>query len=403
VKQFPVEGRKQDDLPNHPLRPLAVLIGVLFSPPCAGALEAIADRQPLGQFPTHYSTSIAASAIVLTAVLLCVAYLVYSWDFDYDRHRVIINDFEPFARRLGDYYVAFPHHRHPSHTDANGIPLLYFGPLNGLVHYTIYIAQCGLECYSSLVADGHRAAAHKCFLSYAEWILASLTRSPAGFGVWRESSFRFGHRIRPPWTSAMAQGEGISVLLRAYELSQERRFLDGASMAFRAFVIPVHDGGLRTTIDAGMLFFDEYPATPPTRVLNGFITALWGIWDFYRVTSDQTAREIFFEGIQTLREILPRYDRDGWSRYALYEGGGIFHKVDCPASVHYHLTHVAQLRVLHKITDEPLFLQLADRWDRSKERFMTKVRMWVLYRVVFRVQRVGTKAALAWDVIRESS
>lgn len=352
---------------------------------------------------THALGRTAPIAIVLIALTLCIAYLVYSWDFDYDRHRVIINAFEPFARSLRHYYFAFPHHRRPSHTDANGIPLLYFGPLNGLVYYTIYIAQCALECYSSLLNDSRENGARKRFLSYAEWILASLTRHPEEFAVWRETSFRFGHRIRPPWSSAMAQGEGISVLLRAYELSEDKRFVEGASLAFRAFLVPVHEGGLRTTIDDEWLFFDEYPAKPPTRVLNGFITALLGIWDFYRVTSEPSARETFLDGIRTLTKMLPRYDRDGWSRYALYEGGGLFHKTDCPASVHYHMAHVAQLRVLHQITQEPLFLEWADRWDRSKDRLITKVRVWALYRVVFRLQRVGAKASLALDVIRESS
>jgi hypothetical protein len=352
---------------------------------------------------THDYARMAPIAIALSSVILCIAYLVYSWDFDYDRHRIIINAFEPSARRLDYYYFAFPHHRQTPHTDAKGIPLLYLGPLNGLVYYTIYIAQCGLESYSSVLADSHATTARKRFLSHAEWILASLARHPEGFGVWRESSFRFGHRIRPPWTSAMAQGEGISVLLRAYELSQETRFVEGAAVAFRAFLVPVHAGGLRTTIDDTFLFFDEYPATPPTRVLNGFVTALLGIWDFYRVTNEPAAREMFVGGMRTLRQILPRYDRHGWSRYALYEGGGLFHTIDCPASVHYHLVHVAQLRVLYQITGEPLFLQWADRWDRSKDRLMTKVRMWVLYRVVFRLQRIATKAGLAFDVIRESS
>jgi heparosan-N-sulfate-glucuronate 5-epimerase len=174
------------------------------------------------------------------------------------------------------------------------------------------------------------------------------------------------------------------------------------SLAFRAFLVPVEAGGLRTTIDGEFSFFDEYPATPPTRVLNGFMWALLGIWDLYRVTGETVVRSVFFDAIRTLRHILGRYDCGGWSRYALYDGGGALYKVDCPASVHYHLTHIAQLRVLHQITSDPIFLDMADRWDRSKERLLTKVRVWMLYRVVFRFQRLGAKARLAFDVIRES-
>jgi heparosan-N-sulfate-glucuronate 5-epimerase len=375
---------------------LTVTVCVLSIAACACAFEKVA-------LETHEHSTRGLFAVVLIAVTVCIAYLLSSWDFDYDRRRVIINPFDPFARSLGRYYIAFPNHRQPSHADDAGIPLLYLGPLNRFVYFTIYIAQCGLQSYSSLLEspDDIDVERHR-FLSYAEWILKSLTRHSGDFGLWVESSFRFGHRIRPPWSSAMAQGEGISVLLRAYELSEDKRFLEGASLAFGAFLVPVQAGGLRTTIDGEFLFFDEYPATPPTRVLNGFIWALLGIWDLYRATDEPAARRVFFDAIRTLRHILPRYDRGGWSRYALYEGGGPFYKVDCPASAHYHLTHIAQLRVLHQITGDPIFLDMADRWDRSKDCLLTKVRVWMLSRVVFRLQRVGAKARLAFDVIRES-
>lgn len=79
--------------------------------------------------------------------------------------------------------------------------------------------------------------------------------------------------IQSPWSSAMAQGQAISVLLRAYQFTGKETYLESARIAMNAFYIPLKDGGLKTSIKGGLLFFDEYPANPPTRVLNGFIFA----------------------------------------------------------------------------------------------------------------------------------
>jgi hypothetical protein len=57
--------------------------------------------------------------------------------------------------------------------------------------------------------------------------------------------------------------------------------------------------------------------SPPAHILNGFIFALFGLYDYYRVTQDEHALELFNAGIETLRSKLHLYDTGRVTRYDL--------------------------------------------------------------------------------------
>ena len=50
-------------------------------------------------------------------------------------------------------------------------------------------------------------------------------------------------------------------------------------------------------------FYEEYPTTKGNYTLNGFMFTLVGLYDYYKVTGNELAKELYDDGIETLKEI----------------------------------------------------------------------------------------------------
>jgi len=217
----------------------------------------------------------------------------------------------------------------------------------------VTIAQYALGSLSRCYTTGNREFC-SCFLRQAQWLLENLVTTSQGFGVWLHQFEFLNYQLKPPWVSAMAQGQGMSVLLRAYQLTNDQKYLDAASQAFGAFQYDISEGGVCMHDDEGNLWLEEFPTHPPSRVLNGFMFALWGVLDLYRVTGDSKARDVWQGGLHTLKTNLHRYERVFWSCYDLLR-----RTISSPG---YHQLHVLQLDVLSQLTGEPIFAECAQRW-----------------------------------------
>ncbi|MGH6919554.1 MAG: D-glucuronyl C5-epimerase family protein, partial [Geminicoccaceae bacterium] len=179
-------------------------------------------------------------------------------------------------------------------------------------------------------------------------------------GCWYAQTDMPIYRLRAPWPSAMAQGRGLSVLMRAWQCTSDERYIAGARRALAAFSVPVARGGVMDAYD-GQTTFEEYPAQPAPHVLNGMIFALFGLWDLVRAQPDDArAAAIFQRGAATVEALLPRYDTGWWSLYDLYHLEAATPRNPCTA--HYHDIHIKQLRVMHAITGRQPFDAFARRW-----------------------------------------
>ena len=129
----------------------------------------------------------------------------------------------------------------------------------------------------------------------------------------------------------------------------------------------------------GDLGFEEYVGSPPTHILNGFIWAAWGVHDYYLATGENTAKVLFQAAVKTLLKNLAAYDLGFWS---LYEQSGT--RMKMVASPFYHQLHVAQLRVMHALTGEQTFADVASRWE-SYGRSRVKRTWAVCYKSAFKL------------------
>jgi len=260
---------------------------------------------------------------------------------------------------LGEYYMAFAEKAdYSGDYDSAGIPLLNYRGKIGRQYNPIAIAQYGLGNYNQFRRTGEPARRDK-FLLAANWLCAHLEPNSFGLWVWNHHfDWEYRETLRAPWYLALAQGQGISLLVRAHHETRDPKYLDSAARALASFFKAVDEGGVAFTDERGDLWFEEYLVSPPTHILNGFIWATWGVYDYFLATQHPAAQDIFTRAVQTLMRNLERYDLGFWS---LYEQSGT--RLPMVASPFYHQLHIVQLRVMQRMTGEQEFSRVADRWQ----------------------------------------
>ena len=215
----------------------------------------------------------------------------------------------------------------------------------GLGAWERYLAGAGEPWLAAAAA----AAAH---------VQAEQQRDGPAAGGWLEPRAHAHTFHTPsPWLSAMAQGQCASLLIRVGRERDDGSLVESARRALAPMLVPTSEGGVQARLNGG-LFLEEYPTEPPSFVLNGGIFALWGVYDVWRVTGDETAERLWNEVGATLAEALPRWDAGFWSRYDLYP-----HPVTNVASAFYHRLHINQLQALELILPNPAFRAVRSRFE----------------------------------------
>lgn len=260
---------------------------------------------------------------------------------------------------LGDYWMTFrakADYRGPY--DGDGVPLLDYRGAIGRQYNPIAIAQYGLGNWNLWRETGD-SGRRKRFLTAADWLVANLEPNRHGIWVWHHR-FDWPYRevLRAPWYSALAQGQGISLLVRAFQETGEQRYFDAARKALQAFEHDVRQGGVSYRDESGHIWFEEYLVDPPSHILNGFLWATWGVYDYALLTKDDAAVRLFEQAAETLAENLWRYDTGYWSLYEISPT-----RLPMLASPFYHRLHIVQLDVTAELTGLEVFRDTARRWE----------------------------------------
>lgn len=284
------------------------------------------------------------------------------------------------SHTLSEYYMQFAEKAdYQGAYDASGVPQLDYHGRIGLQYNPIAIAQYGLGNYNLFRTTADPVRRMK-FLLSADFLCSHLEKNPQGLAVWNHHfDWEYRDTLRAPWYSALAQGQGISVLVRAHKESRDSRYMDAAQRAVASFYVPTTEGGVAFTDERGDLWFEEYIVSPPTHILNGFIWASWGVYDYFLATEHPAARELFSAAVRTLLHNLDRYDLGFWS---LYEQSGT--RLPMVASPFYHRLHIVQLRILHRLTGEEAFARVADRWESYSRSRINRARA-LCYKAAFKL------------------
>jgi hypothetical protein len=141
-----------------------------------------------------------------------------------------------------------------------------------------------------------------------------LATKRAGGIAW-EYMFQFDGG-RPPWTSGLSQGTALQVMSRAWQRLKEPSYLTAAQQALGIFQ-QAPPQGVRVATAAGANYA-EYTYAPSDRILNGFIQAVVGLYDYTSITKDPLGLKLFEAGDAEARAEVPHYDTGYWSLYDQY-------------------------------------------------------------------------------------
>ncbi|XP_065181779.1 D-glucuronyl C5-epimerase-like [Sycon ciliatum] len=234
---------------------------------------------------------------------------------------------------------------------------------------SVHVQSVQLHGTGSLRQLSLNSSAHeRMFMSAAGWFV----RNQDAHGGWpipvKRQMSRGMSPLQPGWKSAMAQGQAISLLVRAYDHTHKEEFLDAAAKAIEPFKHLSKDGGVRAVFMDQYVWYEEYPTSPALFVLNGFISSMLGLYDLAEVMKDArgqqaavAAQRLFDAGFKSLHALLPLYDTGSGSIYDLRH----FMTRQAPNVVRaeYHVTHINQLATLTSIfPDDEQLKTFYQRW-----------------------------------------
>jgi hypothetical protein len=242
----------------------------------------------------------------------------------------------------------------PYPTDSRGVRVVI---RDGKAHYApVQLAQQGLELVDAFNQTGKTA-----YLDVARRVAGQLVlrgrSSSSGLFLTYDFAFpmhgRASEVLRAPWYSGMAQGLAASFFVRLARATGQPGFLRTAGLVIRAMEIlrTPDDRPWVTTVDSlGYLWIEEYPLDHD-HTLNGYLFALFGLYEYWLATGSSDARNLLAGGVAALRHYVPQFRNVGSiSAYCLR------HRVQ---NAKYHRIHIWQLRFLGRITGDAFFSRMS--------------------------------------------
>lgn len=237
--------------------------------------------------------------------------------------------------------------------DDNGIPLTQISE-NEYVHFPIAVFQYGLGCYD-LYLTTNKTNYLESFKKVCEWAVNQLRED----GSWDSFS---PIKSKLYTVSSMCQGEGASLLFRAYVAFNDDKYKQAALMAIDFMLKDISKNGV-SIYEKDNLYLEEYPQSPQLSVLNGWIFSIFGLFDATKI--DIKYKKYFDMTVNTLKKCLKIYDTGYWSYYDFSK------RIASPA---YHDLHIALLNVMYEITNVEDFKIYSDKFKFYQSKKAKKVR-----------------------------
>lgn len=245
----------------------------------------------------------------------------------------------------------------PELLDTDQLPL-HPTAKNELVYFPVAVFQYGLGAYDLYLQNRDKRYLDK-FLQCAQWALDNQEPS----GAW--NNFFFSYPQAP--YGAMAQGEGASLMVRAYKHTLDEQYLRAAKQALDFMLIPLGEGGT-SIYENGQPILMEYTHLPA--VMNGWIFAWFGLYDYVIATNDEgNYKDMMQKSLLALEERMPLFTTSYWSKYDLEKR---------IASPFYHHIHIALVQAVYQLTGHQLFDNYARRWQSYENNRICKWKAFIL-------------------------
>lgn len=234
----------------------------------------------------------------------------------------------------------------------------YYVDSGDKIFFSIGIFQYGLAAYDLFLKTDNIIYKNK-LLACANWAVDNQQDD----GSW--ITFAFENADHP--YSAMAQGEGISMLIRAHKETGDEKYLVAIKKAKTFMLRSISDGG--TTAYYGSEIY-LYECTHDPLILNGWIFSLWGLFDYCKyIDESDEVKSVLDKTLASLVKKLPDFDLKYWSKYE--DGKRI-------SSPFYHRLHIAQLRVMHDLFGDDIYEVYATKWENYQNSFWNVKRAFII-------------------------
>lgn len=272
--------------------------------------------------------------------------------------------------------------------DEAGVPYNAATKKYPAAYHPTTIAQYALAHWNTYLATGDEKHG-QAFMIQAHWLVAHEARLVNDESSWFLPFSMPDYYAIGPCLSAMTQGEVISVLIRAYRLTSEEIFLQVARRATRTFERDIRDGGVSASIGENDIFFEEIAVYPAAHILNGYLFALFGLYDYVALTRDPNIDALIQLSLATLHTLIDKFDTGYWSHYDL-----LFRHL---APSFYHSLHIVQLEALARYSGCQHCAALAARWRKYQHSLICQLRYFIASRVArYRrgLRRLGIRDAI---------
>ncbi len=243
------------------------------------------------------------------------------------------------------------------HFDQDSVPMISYG--GTLYYHPVYTSSLGIA-----FVDGKIRTGRGYYLDLAERIANRLVLNSKEYNdkFLFPYNFNYSYSDNPlpgPWYSGMAQGRLLTLFTRLYNVTDDSKYLAWADSTFESLKLLKSENEEEewvSYIDEEQYFWiEEYPVPELVHVLNGFIYATFGIYDYYLATEKEEALHLLRASITTIENYIENYRNPG--------GISFYDLNDRSQKEFYHGVHINQLNLLHKITGEIYFKEMADNFE----------------------------------------
>ena len=225
------------------------------------------------------------------------------------------------------------------------------------MYFSIAIFQYGLAAYDLFLLTKEKSYLGK-VKACAEWAVSNQDPN----GGWKTFTYKRPDQLY----SAMAQGEALSLLIRAHKTFLDNRYIECARKAKNFMMQSVENGGT-TVYNDGYIYLYEYINDP--QVLNGWIFAAWGLFDYGKYLNDEFVIGEWKNTVEAMANKLHVYDHQYWS---MYDDGTTL------ANPFYHRLHIAMLNTMYDLTGIEEFLKYSQKFSQYQSKRWNRIRAFVV-------------------------
>lgn len=233
-----------------------------------------------------------------------------------------------------------------SYLDSNLIPMISYG--FGDHRNPVAVGLMTFAFYEDLLRTGDKSY-ETGFLNNASWFVENHdTNYYFHYGF---SYNHAGRALEKGWVSGMAQGNALGAVSLAYYYTGDTVYLKTAEGIFKTLYSNAGEDWSVYIDENHYYWIEEYPNVDHCHVLNGKITALFGLWEYYVITRDALALKLFRAGVRSLADHWPVWNMTNRNKsyYCL-------HHSSYPG---YHLKHLHQLRFFGEYFHVPELVEAA--------------------------------------------